>query len=154
MKIQLEKWDNFYPDCLPLFAEHKAEIGESADRMPVDPAIDKCAALDKAGMLQIITARDNSGTMSGYCIFVIDYSLESKDVLIGEQKLWFVTKSARHGGLGIKLFMESIKLMKERGVKNIYPHRWMTVESKDLEKFFVGLGAYELERIYSLWIGE
>lgn len=157
MRIQVERWNKFYPDCLPLFAEHKAEIGESSERMPLDPDLTKCALLDKCDMTQIMTARDDAGHLVGYCIFVIDNSLESKDILIAEQKFWFVTKAARKGALGIRLFMNSLKLLEAKSVKNIYPHLWVTAkpeEIKALDKFFTGLGAYELERIYSLKIGD
>lgn len=157
MKIQVERWAKFYPDCLVLFAEHKAEIGESSEHMPLDPDFAKCAVLDKCDMAQVMTARDDDNKLVGYCVFIIDNSIESKNVLVGEQKFWFVTKSARKGALGIRLFMNSLELMKKKGVKNVYPHMWVRAGEKEvltLDKFFIGLGAYELERIYSLWIGD
>lgn len=152
MSIQVEKWNQLYPDCLPLFAEHKAEIGET--RIPYNPDIEKAAVLDKSGRLLIITARDENKKLQGYLGFFMDTSLECKNLLLGTQMLWFVTKTARQGGVGIKLYLEAIKQMKGLGVEYIYPHRWLTVDSSDLDKFFLKLGAVPLEYVYSLRIGE
>lgn len=152
MSIQVEKWNQLYPDCLPLFVEHKAEVGEV--RINYNPDIEKAAILDKSGRLLIVTARDENEKLQGYLGFFMDTSLECKGLLVGTQMLWFVTKSARHGGVGVKLYLEAIKQMRALGVKNIYPHRWLTVDSSDLDRFFLKLGAVPLEYEYSLWIGD
>lgn len=155
MRIEKENWDHFYPDCLPLFEEHEAEIGDSPDEMPLAPANTIWEALDKADMLQIITAREDT-KLIGYCLFVLGPSLKSKHIICGEQKLWFVTKNRRKGGLGLKLFLESIKYMKEKGVQQIYPHIWVAADPQiqtALRKFFTKLGARKLEEQYSLRIG-
>lgn len=154
MSLQQETWNQFYPDCLPLFAQHKAEVGESQSKMPLNIDVEQWAAIDRANAVQIITARDLAKNLLGYCCFFISSSLESKGLLCASQSLWFVTKESRYGGLGIRLFMEAVKYLKNRGVRNIYPHRWLTVDSTDLDKFFLSLGAIEIERGYSLWIGE
>lgn len=151
--IQLEKWAKFYPDCLPLFAEHHAEIGEMEDRMPLDPDVNMCIKLDEAGLLQIVTFREEN-KLFGYCIFVIANSLQSKNVLCGTQSLYFLTKNSRHSNIGMKLYTESIKYMKTRGVKNIYPHHWLRGDSPKLKAFFERINATEIEHVYSLWIGE
>lgn len=152
--IRVETWNELYPDCLPLFEEHKTEIGESSERMPLNLDIDKITALDNSGRLLIVAARDENKKLLGYLGFFIDTSLECKDLLVGVQTLWFVTKPARQGGVGIKMYLEAIKQMKDLGVKNIYPHRWLTVDSSDLDRFFLKLGAMPIEYEYSLWIGD
>lgn len=151
---QIENWIEFYPDCIALFEEHEAELGEGNPKMPLDPAYDAWRAMDQMGVLSIMTARVDD-KLVGYCLFVLSANLKSRNVLCAEQKLWFVTKSHRRGGIGIKLFTKSVEFLKNfREVKNIYPHRWTTVDSEVLDKFFKSLGAVEIERQYSLWIGD
>jgi len=146
--IQQESWQEFYPDCLPLFEEHDAEIGEQSSDMPLDPNVEGYAGLDKAGMLQILTARQD-GKLIGYCIFVISQSLQSRKVIVGTQNLWFVTKEKRRGGIAGRLYLKSIALMRAKGVKNIYPHYYVRGDAK-LKRFFERLGAKELQHEYSL----
>lgn len=150
--LQEEKWSNFYPDCLPLFEEHNGEIGESKDNMPLDPDIEACSALDGAGKLQILTAR-KADILVGYCTFFISNSLQSKNIVCATQGIYFVRKNERKGDLGLRLYMESIRRLKSKGVKNIYPHHWMRGDSILLKPFFERLGAIEVEHVYSLWIG-
>lgn len=151
--MQEERWSTFHPACLPLFKEHNEEIGEPEDRMPLDPDVDAIEALDKAGMLQILTAR-HSDDLLGYCTFVISKSLQSKNVLCATQSIYFVKKCERKGSLGLRLYMESIRHLKTKGVKNIYPHHWLRGDSIALKPFFERMGAIEVEHVYSLWIGE
>lgn len=150
--LQEEKWSQFYPECLPLFEEHNSEIGESAENMPLDPDIETCEMLDHAGKLQILTAR-KGGDLVGYCTFVISRSLQSKNVLCATQSIYFVRKADRRGDLGLRLYMESIRHLRAKGVKNIYPHHWLKGDSMLLKPFFERLGAVEIEHVYSLWIG-
>jgi hypothetical protein len=148
---QVERWSEFYPDCLPLFAEHDLEVGECDPRMPLDPDVSTCEALDKAGVLQILTAREE-GNLVGYCIFSIAHSLQSRKILCGTQSLYFVTKSHR-GILSLRLYDEAIRHLKARGVQNIYPHHYLRGDSPRLKKFFERRGAVEVQHEYSLWIG-
>ncbi len=155
LTYDLESWDKFYPECAPLFEEH-LEIGELNPKMPLEIDVDAYARIDKAGLLQILVARDD-GVMVGYCIFIISYSMVSKNILCGVQNLWFVTKEHRPGPgrVGRTLFLESIRFLKSKGVKNIYAHHWLRGESYRLGLFFETiLGAQEIQHEYSLWIGD
>lgn len=153
ISLQIEKFADFYPECLPLLAEHNGEIGESENNMPLDIDVDGYAQMCAVGMLQLMTARKD-GKLIGYCVFTIGNSLLSKNVLCGTQGPFFVTKQERATGTALRLYRESIKIMKQRGVKNVYPHHWMRGDSEKLGKYFEALGALPVERVYSLWIGE
>ncbi len=151
IEITIESWDKFYPVCLPLFKEHEAEIGEN--NMPLDVDVETCATMDKIGMALIVVAYKD-GIMIGYCTFFLSKCLMSKNILIGTQGPYFVTKEERKTGAGLKLYREAIKQMKEKGVKNIYPHHYLRGDSAKLGAYFENLGATLIQYEYSLWIGE
>ncbi len=154
MMIQQATWAQFYPECMELAAQQYEEIGEDGKRMPLDPDADAFENLEKAGMLQILTARDDAKKMIGYCLFIISHNLLSRKILCATQCFFFVTKSARQSKAGGGLYLEAIRLLKERGVKNIYPHYWTRGDGPMLKRFFEKLGAVELEHAFSLWVGE
>lgn len=153
IEITSDRWDQFYPACLPLFKEHNDEIGELNKNMPLDPDVATCKLLSDRNLSIIMVAR-KEGLMIGYCVFTLGNNLMSKNVLCGTQSIFFVTKEERKSGVGLNLYREAIKYMKVRGVKNIYPHHWMRGDSPLLAKFFEHLGAVEIQHEYSLWIGE
>lgn len=153
MKIALERWETFYPDCLPLLAEHHAELNEEDPRAPHDPDVAMIEKLDRWEILQIVSARDDGGNLVGYCGFDIGKSLESKNLLCGTLRPFFVTKKHR-GSIGTKLFMRSIEELKLRGVKKAYIHHYLTGDSPKLQILFERLGAKPLQHEYSLWVGE
>lgn len=150
--MQQEKWPAYYPDCLQLWDEHNKEIGEDAKRMPLNPDVEQYEFSDKAGSLQIVTARENK-ILIGYCLFFISKSIISKEILCGTQNIFFVTKHKRNSEAGLGMFRESISIMREKGVQNIYPHHYLRGDSLRLGSFFERLGAKELMHEYSLWIG-
>lgn len=152
MKIEIEHWETFFPDCLALLAEHSAELSGKNDKAPFDLNAEAFSAMDKADVLQIVSARDN-GVLIGYCMFDIGFSLESKNLLCGTLRPFFVKKECR-GTLGIKLFLKSVDALKERGVRQIYVHHYLTSNSKKLQKFFQRIGAKPVQHEYSLWVGE
>ncbi len=153
MIITVEKWADFYPECLPLMREHNAEVGESEERMPFDIDADTCAALETIGALLIVTARKD-GKLIGYCGFTLGNSLLSKNVLCGTQGPFFVTKDERSSGAGLSLYRHAFREMKQLGVKNVYPHHYLRGDSARLGEFFEHLGAKPLQHEYSLWIGD
>jgi hypothetical protein len=128
-------------------------MGEVNDKIPIKPDIEACVRLEKAGLLLIVAARNDVGRMIGYCTFILSNDIMSKDILCGTQGPFFVTKSKRLGGLGVRLYDYMIEKMKERGIKNIYPHHYLHGDSVKLSRYFVKLGAVKTQLMYTLWIG-
>ena len=146
---RVETWAQVYPDCVPLLIEHREEIGEMD--MPFDPDLEQIELMDRLGMLQILTAR-RDGEMIGYCMFALGRNLTSKGILTAEQKMFFLSKSARAGlsFTAVKMYSISMEMLKVRGVHTVYPHHWMRGDSPKLAKLFERMGAHELERVYAL----
>jgi hypothetical protein len=150
--IQVETWQQFYPDCLPLMAEHHEEIVEDKERMPLDLDVDSCAAMDKAGNMLLLAAR-KEGKLVGYGIFLLSNSLMSKKVQCATQAPYFVKADERKNGIGLKIYRNAIEILRNRGVKQLFPHHWLKGGGEKLGEFFVHLGAHEIQHEYSLWIG-
>jgi Acetyltransferase (GNAT) family len=149
--IAVEKWDEFYPDCLPLFAEHHTEIVEDGERMPLDLNVEDCAYMNKNGLLFLLAARKED-KLVGYFTCTIGRSLMSRNVICATQAPYFVTESERSSGLGLRLYREAIRLLREQGVHILFPHHWLKGGGEKLGEFFVHLGARPIQHEYSLWI--
>lgn len=149
--IQVEKWEQFYPDCLPLMIEHHAEIVDDKEHMPFDLDVQSCAVMDKTGTMLILAAR-KEGKLVGYGIFLINHSLMSKDVLCATQAPYFVTVDERKTGIGLKIYRYAIQVLRSRGVHQLFPHHWLKGGGEKLGEFFVHLGAVPIQHEYSLWL--
>jgi hypothetical protein len=97
--FQHEPFRQFYRDAQPLFAEHLVQTGQSPDDH-AQKNLPLLEALDDAGMLQTITARQN-GRMFGYLQTVIGPTLDAPDVLQAWHGIFFASPDIR--GLGMKL---------------------------------------------------
>ena len=149
--IQTEKWVDFYPECLPLMAEHHAEVVDDGEREPLDLNVDTIAAMDSNGSLLILAAR-KEGKLVGYIMFILGRSLMSKNVMCATQAPYFVTQSERKNGAGLKLYRKAIAILRERHVHVVFPHHWIKGGGEKLGEFFEHLGAREIQHEYSLWV--
>lgn len=146
----LEPWATYYRDCQELWPEHYDEIAVQKDRMPMRPDVAAYEAMDRAGMLQIVVARDD-GRMVGYVVSIIRPHLHYADVLSGYEDAYFLTKSHRKGMIGIKLIREAIRHMQARGVRKCW---FSTKLAHDMGRIFERLGFSRTDVTYSMWIGD
>jgi hypothetical protein len=151
IRIAQEKWDTFYPDCMGCLSEHKDEVGAD-DGYPFDPDIDQAAAMSDHNISQIVTARAGN-SLVGYCVFMISPSLVSRDVISGVMGPWYVRADYRGSTVTYRLFAESLRLMKERGVRSVYPHHWFKGDSPKAARLFEHFGAKPCELVYHLDLG-
>lgn len=145
----LEPWATYYRDCQALWPEHWDEIAVQKDRMPMRPDVATYEALDRAGRLQIIAARDE-GRMVGYIVSVIRPHMHYADVLAGYEDAYFLTKSHRKGMTGVKLIKEAIRHMQAVGVQKAF---FMTKTALNMGPIFERLGFENTDLVYSKWIG-
>ena len=112
--------------------------------------------LYKAGILGIMSARLD-GVLVGYLTWNVHTDPESKGLPVAYQGGLFVKddRSLIHYGIGLRLYKRSIEELKKLGVKQIFPHYRNRGRGAALDKFFTKkLGAVEVQRGYSLWIGD
>lgn len=145
--IQTECFEAFYRDGKKLFDEHYEEAGSFAD-LKLDPSIEFASAMEKAGFLQIVTARTHA-EMVGYIVFLINPCFESREVLLGFQNIFFVTKK-RRGRLGLRLHAFARAQLKKRGVSALILRSGVRSDGPRQEKLFVRLGAIPMGKLYYL----
>jgi len=152
---QVERWDTaMCRDTRDLLRQHHDEVGEHGDTLGYDPDYDAARRMDQSGALHIVTARED-GRMIGYCVVDIGTSLEHRALLCATQRMWFVHRDHRHGRVGWRLMTETIRHLKERGVRQFYPHHRVGCLTERVgAKMMTRLGATPLELSYSLWIGD
>jgi hypothetical protein len=147
---QVETWASYFASCQTLWVEHYDEIAGDKERMPMRPDAALFEQLERAGQLQIVTARD-AGIMVGYMLFVVRPHPHYADVLCGFEDAYFMSIGSRRGTAGIKLIRESISVLKRRGVKRVFIH---TKKAQDLGRILTFLGLSHSDEIYSGWIGD
>ena len=145
----LEPWDTYYRDCQALWPEHWCEIAVDKDRMPMRPDVANYQALEAAGKLQIVVARDD-GRMVGYVLSVIRPHLHYADVLCGFEDAYFLSKTHRRGMVGVKLLREAVRHMQAVGAQKAF---FMTKVALDMGSLFERMGFTRTDVVYSKWIG-
>lgn len=150
--LAAESWDKFAPDATDLFSLHGAEVGELDTRRPLKVNWGAAEAAAKAGILRIWTARDD-GQLVGYLVWYLIHPLDSATTLAAEMGPWFVDPGWRRQGLGTQMMLRSISDLRLEGIQQIYPH-FRTRGGEHVGKMLEALGAVEIERVMSLWIGD
>lgn len=113
--IQVEPWSSMLPEARFLFPRHWKELAVFQDEIKIGLDEAKYAALEQAGILLVLTARD-AGCLVGYYIwFLMPHPHYSASGPMGMTDMYFVLPEYRRG-VGAKLFIASEKALKERGV--------------------------------------
>jgi len=110
-------------------------------------------AAERVGVLHIYTARVD-GQLGAYCLWNVGEDAESEGLLIADMGPWYVAPEHRRLLLGAKVLKFSIKELKVKGVKNLYLHHRLHGRGCGAGILFDRLGAKEIKREFSLWIGD
>jgi hypothetical protein len=108
-------------------------------------------AMADAGSLKVIIAR-KAGELVGYFTWSILPDVESEGLVIAQQGAWFVqpgNPTAAH-----RMFRASVQMLRGFGVQCIFPHHRTQGRGANIGRFFKRQGAKEIQRTYSLWIGD
>lgn len=136
-------------DCQGLWAEHYAELALRKDRMQMRPDVRAYEAMEAAGALSILTAREG-GQMVGYVLSVIRPHLHYADTLCGFEDAYFLAKSHRRGMTGVRMLRAWEAEMRRRGAKLIFA---MTKPWLDMSPIFKRLGFEVSDIMFAKWIG-
>lgn len=101
-------------EIVELAKRHWAEMPFDLD-VPLAPSWETYSELDDAGRLHITTARAE-GVLVGYFIFFIGRH-PHYDVLAGSMDVYYLAPEFRKGTAGIRLFMETERFLRSRGVQ-------------------------------------
>lgn len=144
--IGLEAWPGLWPGIASLLLEHHRE---SRETLPFDPDTASLRALDLAGAMKITTARRDA-RLIGYITWFLAPHLQSRGIITASQGPWFVTASERHSSIGLRLFRESLQVLRTCGVSRVFPHWQIEGAGPDLRHFFERLGATLYETSWQL----
>ena len=144
MKYQVEKWEDFYKDAIPLFEAHWKELENDRDGIVLNIDHERYKALDDNGFLLITTARDEE--LIGYIVNVVSENLHCKE-LMSENDSLYVKPEYRSQGIFSELLDFTIKTLKEMNVSKMHIHTkvWQNFGGLLEKNNFV-----EIERNYEL----
>lgn len=142
---QVEQYPDIIEEMKGLFDAHWAEIASDRDAIKLNPKYDSYMNMHLAGLLHMVTAREN-GVMVGYLVSFVNTHLHYADCLTAHWDIYYISPSHRKGMVGIKLFTFSEKALIERGVQKIYAH---TKIKNDIGTLLERLGYSPCERIYT-----
>lgn len=115
--FRLEDWATYRRDCDRLWLEHHAELAPHG--MTMRPDEGAYEALDRAGMLKILTARDG-GILVGYVIAVVRRHLHYADYLCAFEDAYYLARSHRHGMTGVRLLRAWVRAMQALGCVKLF----------------------------------
>lgn len=143
----------------PLFQPHWRELALDQEKVPLDPQYDTYLARDALGEVLLVTARDGT-KLAGYFIGFVAPGLHYKTCLTLIMDIFWVHPDYRGEDslgkveelmLGEELFKVMHQAAKQRGVQRIFVGSKL---HRDASNLFEQLGYREVERYFSLWVGE
>lgn len=149
---QVESFTELVEELKAFFPTHAAELDTYADKRPLDPYWPDYMARDAQGKVLLVTVR-RDGAITGYFIGFVQGALHYHSTLTCLQDIFYTLPSERTGRptAAIKMFRAVISECKRRGVKEL---RMGCKVAHDAGRLFEFFGAQEVERIYSLWLGD
>lgn len=153
----VERWADYYRDCLDVWAAHYDEIAGDKDRMAMKPDLALFEQLDAQGALQIVTARRDE-VLIGYVLIVVRPHPHYADVLCGFEDAYFLLPSERKGnGLGfrsqtgVQMISFALDQLKTRGVQKVFFH---TKECRNVSAVLRRLGMKKCDEVLTMWLGD
>lgn len=149
---QVEKWRAALPEMEPLLVKHWHEIALGHDKVPLDIARDKYQAMCDAGVLHIVTVRDD-GMLIGYHVAIVSGHLHYLSTLHGITDVYFILPAYRKGRTGIRLFQKVEAEMRALGVKKLITGSKLHTADGNSGRLFEYLGYAATETVHTKYIG-
>lgn len=138
-----------------LFERHYREASEDLS-VPLSPNWEMFGRLEKADLLVSVVAR-REGVPVGYAVYIIYPHMHHSDQLVADADLFFIDPRFRSGWIGVRLFQVAERLLREKGVDEIWNHVRLHVKpgrgGRDVGGLFRFLGYRPIETIYRKRIG-
>ena len=147
---QVEEWADCWREMSALWPAHFEEVALNRDKIPLDPDLDLYHDLAARGQVHVVTVRCD-GALVGYHIAFVRPHIHYRSSLTAYSDVYYIDPAHRKGRAGVKLFTETEKFLRQRGVERMYTGTKM---SKDMAAIFERLGWKEVERQFSKYIGE
>lgn len=147
---QVENLTQVLPELIPLFPLHWDELALNKDKVPLDPQYDIYRKRDALGEVLFVTLRE-AGVLMGYFVGFVAPGLHYRTCLTLTLDIFYVHPDHRTGRAGYRLFKAVEKEAKRRGVQRMFAG---SKTHKDASRLFEALGYMEVERYYSVWLGD
>lgn len=134
---------------------HWEEIALNKETVPLDPDWEMYAMVEKAGILNITTARDN-GKIVGYFAYMIVPNFHYKSLRIAEGDIFYIDKAYRKSRLVFKLLAESEKNVIAAGVNKIInktKEHFRNANNLSANLLFEHAGYTKIENLYAKMVG-
>ena len=145
-----ETWSQYAPDAEKLWPFHHREVALDQDTIPLDVDWERYAALDAAGNLHIVTARDEQGALQGYCLAVVTTHLHYQSTLHAQYDVYWLAPASRRGLAGYRLFQVMERTLQARGVHKLLSACKLHL---DVGPLFTRMQWRETERTFTKYIG-
>lgn len=132
--VQVETWSQISRDIEAVAAFHWQDLALDKLHFTRDLDHEAYKALESLNRLHVVSCRDG-GKLVGYAIwFVMPHHLHYKSSgSVALADMYFILKEYRKGGLGVRMFKESERGLRERGV--IRAHTSCKVHENHAELF-------------------
>jgi len=107
MIYERETFESFIKDAEPLLEEHYKEIALYQDDIEYAPDFDAYRVMEAAGILHIMTARED-GVLLGYCVSFVHRHPHYKNDIFAINDVLYVHPEYRHGEVSGAL-LESVE---------------------------------------------
>ncbi len=146
MQVQVEGWQNCIAEMEPLFADLWEDVAIDKDRFRAKCNHEKYNALDKAGILHLVTAREGKTLVGFFLVFVTPNAHYDGAGAMAFTDLYYLRPECRRGANGLKLFSFMEKTLREKGVVKIYSSHKL---HRDRSEFLRFLGYVPSDMVYS-----
>jgi len=150
LTYQVEAFSAVLAEMQPLWHAHWQEVAMNQDTIPLNPDLDAYRALEAAGVLHVLTVRDQ-GRVVGYHVAVIRPHLHYQQSLSAMTDLYYLHPDYRKGRAGVRLFQAFEASCKALGVEKLFTGTKLHL---DLGRLFERLGWVETERLYTKYLGD
>lgn len=152
---QRESFSSIVEEAQPLVKRHWQEIALFHDKLPLDVNYPLYFARERAGQLEIITARSN-GALIGYIMQICGPGVHFQSVEFSLNDAIWLDPAYREGWVGIKLIIEMEKRLRERGVKvfEFQPKIHFERERGGLQKILAHRGFATIATVHQKWLGD
>ena len=141
---QVEKYVDCQKELEALYPEHYEELSVTKN-FPLDPDHETYIKLDNAGILVLITCREDEGLI-GYIIGMMTRNLHYKSCMMATEDIYFLRKMHRAGRTGLNMFKFFEKEVISRGANRIV---FTTKIHLDNSKLFEYLKYSFIEKTFS-----
>lgn len=150
ISYQIEYFTDIMEEMVEIVGGHAAETELYQDKVKFNPDYEHYLALDKAGAMFFVTARDE-GELVGYTSWAVGPHPHHADHFMGSNNLIYVKKSHRGGGdVATKMFEMAEEELKSHGASVMI---FLAKAARPLEGFAERLGYDKVEVAYSKYIG-